>query len=103
MLRQDWHPLLTQDHEVQQGNHVWNDRDRRYFISTVGSMAQGQPYHRVRWTEIGDDDDRFAERLAIEVPMPRASEIYFDACGMIDSHNRICEMCGIDKRLRTKK
>ena len=42
-----------------------------------------------------------AERLMIEVPMPRASEIYYDACGMVDSHNRIRKMCGIDKRLRT--
>ena len=42
-----------------------------------------------------------AERLMIEVPMPRASEIYYNACGMVDSHNRIREMCGIDKRLRT--
>ena len=82
--------------------YVWSDRDRRYFISTVGSMAQGQPYRRIRWTEVGDaDGNRMAERLLIEVPMPRASEIYFDACGMIDSHNRIREMSGIDRHIRT--
>ena len=82
--------------------YVWSDRDRRYFVSTAGSMAQGQPYRRIRWTEVGDDEgNRMAERLMIEVPMPRASEVYYDACGMVDSHNRIREMCGIDKRLRT--
>ena len=42
-----------------------------------------------------------AERLIIKVPMPRASQLYFDACGMIDSHNCIRKMCGIEKRVRT--
>ena len=65
-------------------------------------MAQGQPYQRIRWTEIGDEEgERLAERLVITVPMPRASELYFDACGMIDSHNRIRHMCGIERRVRT--
>ena len=83
--------------------YVWSDRERRYFISTAGSMAQGEPYRRIRWTEVGDEDDqRLAQRLLIQVPMPRASEMYFDACGMIDSHNRIREMCGIDRRIRTR-
>ena len=82
--------------------YVWSDRNRRYFIATAGSMAQGQPYQRIRWTEIGDEDgERLAERLIIRVPMPRASQLYFDACGMIDSHNRIREICGIEKRVRT--
>ena len=82
---------------------VWSDRNRRYFIATAGSMAQGQPHQRIRWTEIGDEDgERLAERLIITVPMPRASQLYFDACGMIDSHNRLCELSGIEKRVRTQ-
>ena len=43
-----------------------------------------------------------AKRLIIQVPMPCALEMYFNACGMIDSHNRIREMCGVNKRIRTK-
>ena len=28
---------------------VWVDRNRRYFISTTSSLADGEPYSRVRW------------------------------------------------------
>ena len=66
-------------------------------------MVQGQPYQRIRWTEIGDEEgERLAKRLVITVPMPRASELYFEGCGMIDSHNFIRKMCGIEKRVRTQ-
>ena len=70
--------------------YVWSDRERRFFVSTVGSLVQGALSQRVRWTEVGDKDDkRLAKLLLIEVPVPFASEVFFYGCGMIDSHNRI--------------
>ena len=84
-------------------------------------MAQGSPQERVRWREVGNEDEdeedededddkiqtiqansnRKAERFEISIPMPHASEVYFSACGKIDQHNRIRELVGIDKRIRT--
>ena len=82
--------------------YVWSDRDRRFFVSTAGSMEEGAPYERIRWREVGDEGgERKAERVHVAVPMPKATEKYFDAANMIDHHNRIHEECGIDKRFRT--
>ena len=82
--------------------YVWSDRDRRFFIASAGSMAKGKPQERIHWRETGDKDgNREANRVHVKLPIPRASEIYFDACGAIDQHNRVRKMAGIDKRFRT--
>ena len=82
--------------------YVWSDRDRRYFIASAGSMAKGKSQERICWREVGNEDgERMAARVHIELPMPKASQIYFEGCGAIDQHNQTREMVGIDKRFRT--
>jgi Transposase IS4 len=38
---------------------VWMDRDRRYFIATVSSTREGDPYSRTRWRQIVEGPARF--------------------------------------------
>jgi Transposase IS4 len=67
---------------------VWVDRERRYFISTAGSLAPGLPYTRTRWRQLVDD--RFAppEQVTFQIAQPKAAELYYSACGKVDQHNR---------------
>jgi hypothetical protein len=68
---------------------VWVDRDRRYFIATAGSLKDGAPIERFRWTQVDrDTPNAEPQRIAINVPQPEAAELYYSACGKIDQHNR---------------
>ena len=84
--------------------YVWMDQSRRYFVSSASSLQPGNPIIHKRWTEVGDEDNpgqRLAKKKQIKIPIPKASEVYFEACGKIDQHNKIREECGIDKRFNT--
>jgi Transposase IS4 len=67
---------------------VWVDRERRYFISTAGSLTAGLLYTRTRWRQL--EQDRFAppEQVTFHIAQPKAAELYYSACGKIDQHNR---------------
>ena len=68
---------------------VWMDRQRRYFIATASSLEAGTPYTRWRWRQV-DPIDTNADPTNVQllVPQPRATELYYSACGIIDRHNR---------------
>eukprot|EP00171_Calliarthron_tuberculosum_P023220 IDg23220t1 len=63
---------------------MWVDRERRYFISTTSTPADGTPYERVRWRQEGDA----ARRVVLTVRQPKVAEVYYSACASIDQHNR---------------
>jgi hypothetical protein len=67
---------------------VWMDRERRYFIATAGSMAAGSPYRRTRWQQVDQDENAPPELVDLEIPQPKAAEIYYDTASSIDQHNR---------------
>ncbi|KAI2514008.1 Transposase IS4 [Fragilaria crotonensis] len=64
------------------------DRQRRYFISTASSLDAGAPYARLRWRQLDDSPNAEPTRMELTVPQPKAAEIYYDACAMVDRHNR---------------
>jgi hypothetical protein len=70
---------------------VWMDRDRRYFVSSASSLDAGKPYVRYRWRQIDQSPDADPERLEIIIPQPKAAELYYSACGMINRHNHSCQ------------
>lgn len=67
---------------------VWMDRDRRYFISNCSSLAEGRPHVRQRWRQVDVDDEAEASRVELVVPTPKACEVYYTTCAVIDQHNR---------------
>jgi len=60
------------------------DRNRRYFVATVGSARAGGAWERLRWRQV----DGGAERVAVSEPQPEVAEIYYGYCAQIDRHNR---------------
>jgi hypothetical protein len=103
--RGDRHALIkkTVDDIPDMMSFVWVDRDRRYFVATAGSMQEGDPYFRQRWRQVNKDDTNAApEKVDIEVPIPKAAELYYKVCGKVDQHNRDRQhTLGIETKLRT--
>ena len=83
--------------------YVWMDRDRRYFIASGSSMAEGKPYKRRRLRQVSEEDNAEPEHVDLEVRQPKASELYYSACAMVDRHNR-CRQDDLDleKKLGTQ-
>ena len=83
--------------------YVWMDRDRRYFIASGSSMAEGKPYNRRRLRQVNEEANADPEHVDLEVRQPKASELYYSACAMVDRHNR-CRQDDLDleKKLGTQ-
>lgn len=102
--RGDRHGVVSRDPD---GNpnmmaFVWVDRERRYFIASAGSLAEGEPYHRNRWRQIAEEPNAEPERVELTVPQPRAAEMYYRTCARIDQHNRDRQSTlGIERKLVT--
>jgi len=99
----DKHGLITRDEDTgcQLLAFVWSDRDRRYFISTCSSLADGTTIERTRWRQIDMAPNAEPVRKDLTVPQPRACEQCYSACSNIDQHNR-CRQSGlmIEKKVR---
>jgi hypothetical protein len=81
---------------------VWRDRERRYFIASGSNMDEGTPINRQRWRQIIKDRTTPPEKLTINIPQPKATELYYDVCGKIDQHNRDRQATlGIERKLKT--
>jgi hypothetical protein len=66
----------------------WMDRYRHYFILSALSLQPGRAYTRHCWRQVSDELNAVTERVELEILQPQATELYYDACGMIDWHNR---------------
>lgn len=82
---------------------VWMDRERRYFIASASSIDEGVPYSRRRLRQVNEETDAEPEMVDLVVPQPKAAEIYYRTCGLIDQHNRHRQdTLQIEKKLETK-
>ena len=83
---------------------VWMDRNRRYFIASASSLDSGIPYSRNRWRQVLLELDALPENVELTIPQPKATEVYYRTCGVIDQHNRHREdNLKTEKKLETKK
>jgi Transposase IS4 len=64
--------------------YVWVDKDRRYFLSSCSSMADGTPIKRERWRQTTRDRSTRPVLVHITIPQPQATQIYYEVCGKID-------------------
>jgi hypothetical protein len=67
------------------------DWERRYFIATTGSMEAGSPYRQTRWRQVNQEENAPPELVDLEIPQPKAAEIYYDTASSIDQHNCCCQ------------
>ena len=82
----------------------WMDRDRRYFIASGSSLSPGIPHVRQRWRQLNTEDPNAdPERVELEVPQPKACELYYNTCAAVDNHNRYRQSSlMLEKKLGTK-
>jgi hypothetical protein len=66
----------------------WIDRDRRYFIATCSSLADGPPCVRQRMRQVDKTRVALPERQTVVVRQPVACSVYYGACSTIDRHNK---------------
>ena len=106
--RGDCHHLVSKmmsgDDEIHLKAFVWMDRERRYFVSSTGSMREGKEFQRKRWRQIAElESNEAPEKVDITVTQPETSEIYYDVCAKIDQHNRMRQSdLRMEKKLQTK-
>lgn len=92
------------DNNINMMAFVWLDRERRYFVCSAGSLAEGEPYIRHRWRQVSQEKDAPPERVQLTVPQPRAAELYYKVCAKIDQHNRDRQSTlGIERKLVTNE
>ena len=83
---------------------IWMDQDHRYFIASASSLDSGIPYSWNRWCQVSLELDALPEHAELTIPQPKAMEVYYRTCGVIDQHNRHRQdNLKTKKKLETKK
>jgi Transposase IS4 len=92
----------NQENEPYLMAFVWLDRERRYFVTSCSSLAEGQPYVRHRWRQLVSDLTTPPERIELTIPQPAAAELFYTSAGKIDQHNRDRQATlGMETKLKT--
>jgi hypothetical protein len=82
--RGDWKSYVhRRDGKIAAMAVVWDDRGRRYFISTASSVLEGAMCSRTRWRQL----EGGAQRVTVEIKQPHVAELYYSSCSVIDRHN----------------
>ena len=83
---------------------IWMDRDHCYFIASASSLDSGIPYSHNRWRQVSLELDELPEHVELTIPQPKATEVYYRTCSVIDQHNQHSQdNLKTKKKLETKK
>ena len=73
-------------------------------IQNAACGRSGVPYSRNRWRQVSLELDALPENVELTIPQPKAAEVYYRTCGVIDQHNRHRQdNLKTEKKLETKK
>ena len=75
------------DRQPTKLSFIWMDQDHRYFIASASSLDSGIPYSRTRWRQVSLELDALPENVELTIPQPKATEVYYRTCSVIDQHN----------------
>ena len=67
---------------------IWMDWDCCYFVASASSLDSGIPYSRNRWCQVSLELDALPENMELTILQPKAMEVYYRTCGVIDQHNQ---------------
>ena len=67
---------------------AWMDRERRYFICSGSNMSDGEPNIRHRLRQENEEENAEPDNMTLIIDQPKACELYYNCCAMIDRHNR---------------
>ena len=83
---------------------IWMDRDCRYFIACASSLDSGILYSRNRWRQVWLELDALPENVQLTIPQPKATEVYYRTCSVLDQRNQHHQdNLKTKKKLETKK
>ena len=83
---------------------IWMDRERHYFIASASLLDSGILYSHNRWCQVSLELDALPENVELTILQPKAMEVYYWTCSVIDQHNRHCQdNLKTEKKLETKK
>ena len=83
---------------------IWMDQDCHYFIASASSLDSGIPYSHNRWCQVSLELDALPENVELTILQPKATEVCYQTCGVIDQHNRHRQdNLKTKKKLETKK
>ena len=66
---------------------IWMDRDCCYFVASASSLDSGILYSGNRWRQVSLELDAMPENVELTIPEPKATEVYYRMCSVIDQHN----------------
>ena len=66
---------------------IWMDQDCHYLVTSVSSLDSGILYSHNRWCQVSLELDALPENVELSILQPKAMEVYFQTCGIIDQHN----------------
>ena len=67
---------------------TWMDRERRYFVCSVSSMLDEEPNIRRKLRQESEKINTEQESLNLFINQPKACELYYTCCAMVDRYNR---------------
>ena len=67
---------------------VWMDREHHYFVASASSLDSGIPYFHNRWCQVSLELDALPENVELTIPQPKAMEVYYRTCSVIDQHTQ---------------
>ena len=83
---------------------VWMDQQCCYFVASASSLDSGILYSCNRWRQVSLELDALPENVELTIPQPKATEVYYWTCSVIDQHNRHHQdNSKTNKKLETKK
>ena len=83
---------------------IWMDWDHHYFVASASLLDSGIPYSRNRWCQVSLELDALPENMELTILQPKAMEVYYQTCGVIDQHNQHRQdNLKTEKKLETKK
>lgn len=86
--------------ELDIGAVLWEDRERRYFVTTCEITRPGIAIYRERWRRV----ENVSRVTTTETQVPKVSETYYDEASQIDRHNRCHQaVLTLEKKFRVKE
>ena len=67
---------------------IWMDQDHCYFIASASLLDSGILYSHNRWHQVSLELDALPENMELTIPQPKAMEVYYQICNVIDQHNQ---------------
>ena len=68
---------------------AWFDRNRRYFIVTIGYLEEGKAVSRQRWCQVVADVNTNIQIVDLDIPQTVTADMYYATFSDIDKEGMI--------------